>query len=172
MIIKSRIAGSLYSPAWFAALGLVLCASTAQGGVWSCTHGQSGNIEYPDRLVAAARNRTGQGLDFTQKPDDGNWVQFAPPSVLGNTVRYIGLQFWTGSADAIVDYVHVYDLGEKVYSFDGLGWSNGWHTQVLDLGSDVSFNAIGISVGVSTGAAATSHRFIFTGACAFVTSPG
>lgn len=172
MIIKYRIAGSLYFPAWFAALGLVLCANTAQGGVWSCTHGHRGNIEYPDRLVVATRDRTGQGLDFTQIPDDGNWVHFAPPSVLGSTVRYIGLQFWTGSADAIVDYVHVYDLGQKVYSFDGLGWSDGWHTQVLDLGSDVSFNAIGISVGISTGAAATSHRFIFTGACAFVTSPG
>ena len=172
MNIKSCFSDSLYSPAWFVALVLVLCASTAQGGVWSCTHGQSGNIEYPGNLVAAARDRTGAGLDFTQQSGLSNWVHFAPPTVLGSTVRYIGLQFWTGSADAIVDSVHIWDLGSKVQEFNSLGWSDGWDTQVLDLGADVPINAIGISVGIGAGVEAMNHRFIFTGACAYVAPPG
>jgi len=95
--------------------------------------------------------------------------------VHGTTSRYIALQFYTGSPDAIVKKVHVYNLATKVKTFEGtaggLNVSNGWYLKVLDMGSDISFSAIGISVEVAAGVEMMSHRFLFTGACALIDEP-
>jgi hypothetical protein len=154
-------------------LGFV--ASAQAQGYWSCTHGNAANIEYIDRVATTDRVHLGWGLDFTQKPGLYNWVHFAVPTVHGATSRYVALQFYTYSADAIVDKVHVYNLLNKVKSFegaaDGLGLSDGWYTPVLDMGSDIPVSAVGISVEVGAGVESMSHRFIFTGACAFIEEP-
>lgn len=166
--MKHHVVGFLRSPVWLAVLGVVLCVGRAQGAAWSCIHGHSGNFEFPNHVVTLTQTHIGFGLDFEQKPGLHNWIHFAPPSVLRQNVRYIGLQFWTGSTDAIVDKVHVYSLGNRVKEFNNLGWSDGWHTEVLDLGSDLPFDAIGISVEVDAGIETKSHAFLFTGACAYI----
>ena len=152
---------------------LMCCAAVqAEGARWSCTHGQDGNIEYGANVQAAARDRAGWGLDFTQKSGLTNWVHFAIPSVHGWSVRYIALKFWTGSVDAIVDKVHVYDLNNKIDEFEDLGWSGGWLIKTLDLGAPVMTSAVGISVQVGAGVEMMSHRFVFGGACGYLIPPG
>jgi len=140
-------------------------------GYWSCTHGSGGNIEYINRVDTLDRVHIGWGLDFNQSPGLINWIHFAVPSVHLATSRYVALQFWTGSADAIVNKVHVYNLASKIKTFEGLGLSSGWHTKVFDMGSDFPITAIGISVEVGAGVESMSHRFLFTGACAYLEVP-
>lgn len=135
---------------------------------WACTHGHTGNIEYIDRVSTLDRVHIGWGLDFNQSPGLLNWVHFAPPSMFGQTTRYVALQFSTGSVDAFIDSVHVYDLGTKVKEFNDLGLSGAKQTEVFDLGADTTFTALGISVEVKAGVESMSHNIEFYGACASV----
>ncbi len=152
---------------------LVLAAGTAQAALqWSCTHGQSGSVEYPSRLDSLDQVHIGWGLDFDQSPGLTNWIHFAPPSLHGQQTRFIALQFLTGSNDAIVKHVHVYNLAAKVKEFNNVNWTGGpLQIQVLDLGESMTFTALGISVGIGAGVEILSHRFWFTGACAAIEVP-
>jgi len=154
--------------AMFFSIALLLLSGTAQAVQWSCVHGSSGHIEFLDRVATLDRNHIGWGLDFTLSSVLLKLVHFAPPTILQQRTRYIALQFQTGSADAFIDSVHVYNLGTKVKEFDDLGWSGALQAQVLDLGSDMPFVAVGISVEVKAGVESMSHNIIFTGACASV----
>lgn len=148
-------------------LSLFSVATQAEG--WACTHGQTANIEYIDRVETLDRVHIGWGLDFDQKPGLYNWIHISPPSVHGAFARYVALQFWLGSIDADVNKVHVYNLGEKIKSFDDLpGYSQGWHTEVFDLGSDLPISAVNLAVEIGAGVESMSHQFVFTGACVYL----
>jgi len=146
---------------------LLITSTASQATGWACTHGHAGNIEFINNVSTLNRVHIGWGLDFTQNPGVGNWIHFAPPSIHPSASRYIALQFWTGSADAIVQSVDVFNLVDKVKSFP-LNLSNGWYTKVLDMGAPIPFTALGISVQVGAGVESMSHRFVFTGACAYI----
>ena len=150
---------------------LPFSSATQAQGVWSCTHGLDGEIEYEGNIVPAARTRAGWGLDFTQKSGEANWIHFAPPSIHLTKARYVALKFWTGSADAWVDQLHVYNLNAKVYEDNDVDLSNGWYIEVFDMGSLKDFSALGISVRVAAGVEMMSHRFVFAGACAYLEQP-
>jgi hypothetical protein len=145
---------------------ILLLGAPAQAAQWRCIHGHSGHIEYLTRVQTTERAHIGWGLDFDQKSGLYNWIHFAVPTVFGQTTRYIALQFWTGSVDAVVDSVHVYNGGDRVMEFEDLGWADGWHEEILDLGEEMTFAALGISIEIGAGVEMMDHRFLFTGACA------
>jgi hypothetical protein len=146
---------------------MALAAGPAQAGAWVCTHGHSGTVEFPSRLVTEEQIHIGWGLDFALKPSQDNWVHYAPPAVLGEKIRYIGLQFATGSADAVVDNVHVWNLNTRTHTFNALGWSGGSQIKILDLGSFQAFDVIGLSIGVWSGVEMMDHSFEINGVCVF-----
>lgn len=153
----------------FGSIALLSTLNSAQAADWSCIHGHSGNVELRQNVETMESAYMGWGLDFDQKSGLYNWIHFAVPSVNGKAVRYIALQFQTGSADALINHVHVYNLSTKIREFNNLGWSGNLQTRVLDLGSPQTLSALGISVGIGAGVEMMSHRFIFTGACAYLT---
>lgn len=149
-------------------LGLAIVMVSPVGAEWYWTHGNSATIQ--DKTVtdywAGNSFEYGWGLDIRQKPGTSNWVHFAVPT-LGNTnkgARYIRLRFWTGSADAFVSDVHVWNGETKVKEFTG-PWSGGWQTVTLDLGSVVSFTkGMGVSMKINAGVESMNHRFQISGA--------
>lgn len=151
---------------------LVITAGTAQAALqWTCTHGHSGTIEFPDNLDSLTQVHIGWGLDFDQKPGLANWIHFAPPSIHGQQTRFIALQFLTGSNDAFISRVDIYNLGSKVKQFNDVNWSGPLQIQVLDLGETMTFTALGISIRTAAGVEPSSHRFWFSGACASIVVP-
>jgi hypothetical protein len=148
--------------------GITLTAVNSVDAAWYWTHGNTASLQ--DKTVtdywAGEAFEYGWGLDIRQKPGTFNWVHFSVPT-LGDTTkgaRYIRLRFWTGSVDAYVSDVHVWNGDTKVKEFKG-GWSDGWKTLTLDLGSVVSFNkGMGISVKINAGVESMDHRFKLSGA--------
>ena len=155
---------------------LPFSSATQAQGVWSCTHGNAGEIEYRGRIVptpAAPNDRThiGWGLDFVPKSGSDNWIHFAVPSIHLTKARYVALKFRTYSADVWVDKVHVYNLDSKVYEDNDVDLSGGWHVEVFEMDSLKDFSALGISVNVKAGVEMMSHRVVFAGACAYLEQP-
>jgi len=131
---------------------------------WMWAQGNVGEIEYPANCTY---KYFGWGLDIAQKPGLYNWIHLPVPSKAGGTwgARYIRLRFYTGSADALVSEIHVYNGSTKVKTFLGLGLSNGWKDLQFDLGSKMYFTrGMGISVRIGAGVESMSHRFIFSAA--------
>ena len=92
----------------------------------SWIHGHSMQIEYPDRLVS--QRRIGYWIDVEGKSGSTNWFHFAIPTpVIVNDVRLkvdsVMLRFSTGSVDAFVDNVHVYDGETLIAAHNNLGLS-------------------------------------------------
>lgn len=78
---------------------------------------------------------------------------------------YLRLKFYTGSADAFVSEVHVYNGNQKKKEFKSLNLSDGWKDIQLDLGSKVAFSrGLGITVKIGAGVEMAGHRFIFAAA--------
>ena len=119
------------------------------------------------------RTRFGWGLDITQSSGLGNWIHFAVPSVHGWSAQYIALKFYTGSVDAIVNRVDVWNLNDREYISPDFSWTGDgeWFVKVVDMGAPVDFSALGISVRIGAGVEMMSHRFIFAGACAYLEPP-
>lgn len=134
---------------------------------WYWIHGSSGKIERKDvtDYWGGSSFEYGWGLDIRQKSGTSNWVHFAVPT-LGNAnkgAKLIQIKFWTGSADAWVSDVHIYNGGTKVKEFKGL-WS-GSQILTLDLGTVTAFPyGLGISLKINAGEEGMSHRFQFFGA--------
>jgi hypothetical protein len=150
------------------ALVMLVFSTTSLAAGWSCTHGQSGNIEKINNVQTLDRVHLGWGLDFNQKPGLDNWVHFAPPTIHNSVARFIAIQFWLGSIDADVNAIHVYNLGAKIGEFELADQASGWHTSVFDLGSDIPVSAVNVSVNIGAGVESMSHRFVFTGACVYL----
>ena len=144
-------------------VGAIILSGTAYAE-WMWTHGNIGEIEYPANCTY---KNFGWGLDIDQKSGNWNWIHLPVPSKAGSTwgAQYIRLQFYTGSADAFVAEIHVYNGATKKKEFKGLSISNGWKDLQFDLGSKMIFNkGMGISIKIGAGVEMMSHRFIFSAA--------
>jgi len=83
----------------------------------SWIHGHSMEIEYPERMAAAIRR--GYAYQVEGMPGTNNWFHFAIPTpVIINDVRLqvdsIMLRMTTGSIDAFVRDVHIYDGENRI----------------------------------------------------------
>lgn len=142
----------------------------------SWIHGHSMQIEYPDRI--AYQRRTGMSFDIEGKPGTDNWFHFAIPTpVIIDDVRLqadkVMLCFWTESADAFVQHVHVYDGRYRIAEFNDGNWSGDQPFLELRLpGVPLIEWGLGISLGVGFGVEPMSHKMEFYSAgCDFVIRP-
>jgi len=123
-------------------------------------HGHSGHIQDENAIVAGKPKYLGWGLDFELSPGLETWVHFAVPSIGGGShgVRYVQLDLKTGSADAWVTDVHVYDGEVRFQTLQGK-----WKAlTTLDFGRVWTIHgALGISVRCVRGVENMSHRFQF-----------
>jgi hypothetical protein len=142
----------------------------------SWIHGHSMQVEYPDRIVR--HERVGWGTDIEGMPGTINWFHFAIPTpVIINDVRLqadsIMLCFKTGSIDAVVRDVHVYDGGSVIAEFNNIYLSNDQPFMRLVLpGAPQMSQALGISLGVGFGVEPMDHLMTFFAVgCDFVIRP-
>jgi len=154
---------------FIAVLGVSGMATAAQ---YMFTHGNVSEIEYPTNC---SYRYFGWGLDITHKPGLSNWIHIPVPTpyivlptdnqALG--ARYIYLTFYTGSVDAWVSDIHVYNGGSKVFAIGNLNY-NGYKDIRIDMGKKIGFNrGVGISMKINSGVESMSHRFIFYSAGAY-----
>jgi hypothetical protein len=142
----------------------------------SWIHGHTMQVEYPDRIIR--HERIGWGTEIEGMPGTANWFHFAIPTpVIINDVRMqadsIILDFRTGSVDAFVRDIHIYDGGNRIAVFDGLNLSleqAGYRLILPDVPQ--MFYGLGISLGVGFGVESMDHSMTFYAAgCDFVIRP-
>jgi hypothetical protein len=140
-------------------------SATAQAATWMYSHGNVAQIEYPD---ICTYHYFGWGLDIDQDSGMWNWIHMTVPSPYGvgqYGARFIRLKFYTGSADAFISQIDVYNGNTKVRTFKGLSISDGWKDMQFDLGKKYNFGrGLGISIKIGAGVEMMSHRFIFSSA--------
>ncbi len=159
-----------------------LTSRTAQAAVEpgisyaSWIHGHSMQIEYPDRI--ANQRRTGMSFDIEGIPGTDNWFHFAVPTpVIINDIRMqahqVMLCFKTGSIDAFLRDVHVYDGVTRIAEFNDINLSKDQPFVSLVLpGAPLMWQALGISLGVGFGVEMMDHKMEFYAAgCDFVIRP-
>ena len=150
---------------------LLLAGPASADWEWLSIHGHSGQIQNPSGVSGGP---TEGGLKFTLK-DLSTSVHFAVPSRSQSyttstataaqwKVRYLRLKFWTGSSDACITKIHVWDgdllLKEINYSSDK-SWY-GLQDLTIDLGKKWRIlRALGVSVEVSRGVESMNHDFAF-----------
>jgi hypothetical protein len=131
---------------------------------WMFSHGNATHIETPANCTY---QYFGWGLDLTQKSGLMNWIHMTVPTPNGDLAQaqYIRLKFYTGSADAVVSQIDVYNGNTKVKTIGPLSLSNGWKDLSFDLGSKLNFSrGMGISIKIGAGVESMNHRFIFSAA--------
>jgi len=142
----------------------------------SWIQGYSMQVENPERLIQDTR--VGWCALVIGQPGTENWFHFAVPTpVIVNDVRLqadsIILSFATGSADAIVRDIHVYDGWNRIAEFNGVNLS-GQQYLVREIipGTPYMGMGLGISIGVSFGVEAMDHGMEFYDVgCDFVSRP-
>jgi hypothetical protein len=142
----------------------------------SWIHGHSMQIEYPDRLDRQLR--IGWCAYVQGKPGTENWFHFAVPTpVIINDVRLqvdsVMLCFKTGSIDAFVRDVHIWDGWARIAEFNAINLSGeqGFVRLVVP-GAPQVWQALGISVGVGFGVEVMDHGMeFFAVGCDLVTRP-
>jgi len=142
----------------------------------SWIHGHSMQVEYPDRIARHERN--GWGTDIEGQPGTINWFHFAVPTpVVINDVRMqadsVMLCFETGSADAFVRDIHVYDGRSRIAEFNGINlFGDQSFVRLVLPGAPAMWQAVGISLGVGFGVEAMDHLMRFYAAgCDLVIRP-
>ena len=137
-------------------------------------HGHSMQIEYPDRL--ASQWRAGFSITVEGKPGSTNWFHFAIPTpVIVDDVRLradsVMLRFKTGSVDAWVRDVHVYDGEKLIAAHDKVNLSKDHlFERFLIPDRPEALWGIGISIGVACGVEMMDHHMEFIAAgCDFMT---
>ncbi len=142
----------------------------------SWIHGRTLQIEYPDRIVREDRN--GWCAFVEGQGGSENWFHFAIPTpVIINDVRMqansVMLIFKTGSADAFVRDVHVWDGRNRIAIFDNLYLSQDQpFVRLVVPGAPAVWQGLSISVGVGFGVEAMDHTMEFYSAgCDFVIRP-
>ena len=139
----------------------------------SWIHGHSMQIEYPDRI--ASERRTGFSLNLEGKPGSSNWFHFAIPTpVIIDDVRLradsIMLRFKTGSVDAFVRDVHVYDGERLIAAHNGVNLSkDNFFVRLVVPDRPEMLWGLGISIGVGFGVEMMDHHIeFFAAGCDFV----
>ncbi len=163
--ILGGIVGNILSPR-------LACAAPGLAHA-SWTHGHSMQIEYPDRI--ASQWRAGFYIRVEGKPGSKNWFHFAIPTpVIVNDNRLkvgsVMLRFKTGSADAFVSHVHVYDGEKKIAQHNNVNLHGENMFKRFNVpGSPPVQWGLGISIGVSFGVEPMSHQMEFISAgCDFL----
>ena len=132
------------------------------------THGHSMQIEHPDRIENVWR--AGFYIRVEGKPGTDNWFHFAIPtlSILNaNTqkVYSVTLRFMTGSPDAIVKHVHVYDGEKRIARHNDVNLTGGKMSRNFGVPDTPRVDwGLGISIGVRFGNRNMSHRMEFISA--------
>jgi len=135
---------------------------------WMYSQGNVAQVEFPANN--AISQYKGWGLDLQLKSNKTNWIHLTVPTQAGGTLgaQLIRLKFYTGSTDAWVSDIHVYNGDVKVKEFTGLNYSgDAVHNLLLDLGSKISFNrGMSFSVLINAGSDPLTihHRFVFSSA--------
>ncbi len=139
----------------------------------SWIHGHSMQIEYPDRILNLWR--AGFSVSFDGKPGTSNWLHFAIPTpVIINDVRMrassVMLIFKTGSVDAFVRDVHVYDGATRIAVHDNVNLSKDQpFTRFVIPDTPQMSLGLGISIGVGFGVESMNHHMeFFSAGCDFV----
>jgi hypothetical protein len=156
---------------FIAVLGVSGMATAAQ---YMWTQGNVSQIEYLTNC--SSYNYRGWGLDLNLKPSTFNWIHIPVPTpyivlptdnqAVGSRIVY--LHFYTGSADAWVSDIHVYNGYSKVFTIGNLSYSSGWRYISIDMGKKIGFNrGMSISICIKAGVESMSHRFIFSSAGAY-----
>ena len=95
-----------------------------------------------------------------------NWVHFSIPSIAGMKVSAVQLNLETGSNDALVDRVIVYNGGKKIETFEFQELSGDVGLITLELEDKVPFTSVGITVKISTGVEEMGNHYTFYEVCA------
>jgi hypothetical protein len=139
----------------------------------SWIHGNCMQVEYPEDLVRLEHD--GWGTVVEGKPGTINWFHFAIPTpVIINDVRLqadsILLSFATGSIDAFVRDVHVWDGSNRIAVFDNIYLPPGEPSPRIVLpGRPTMGFGLSISLGVGFGVEPMDHGMTFFAAgCDFV----
>jgi len=138
------------------------------------THGTSMQIEFPDRINSVWR--AGFYTQVDGELGTENWFHFAiPTSVIVDDKRLrvgsVMVVFRTGSADAIVRDIHIYDGEQKIAEHNGVNLSGNIGFKRFDVPTHPSVKfGIGISIGVKFGTNKNaSHIMKFvTAGCDFI----
>jgi hypothetical protein len=178
-VLKVSAMGALGGVAAVAALapGKARAADGApQISYASWIQGYAMQVENPERLDQDTR--LGWSAFVMGKPGTENWFHFAIPTpVIINDVRLqtdsVLLRFATGSADAWVRDVHVYDGWTRIATFTDVNLFGQQYSVRLTVPDTPPMNyGLGISVGVSFGVEALDHGMQFYGVgCDFVIRP-
>jgi len=134
----------------------------------SWIHGHSMQIEYPDRIAAV--RRAGFSINVEGKPGTSNWFHFAIPTpVIIDDVRLradsVMLRFTTGSVDAFVQHVHVYDGEKKIAEHNDIDLSmENAFVRLAVPDSPLVQWGLGISIGVGFGVESMDHHMDFISA--------
>jgi hypothetical protein len=139
----------------------------------SWIHGHSMQIEYPDRISYV--RRVGSRIHIEGWPGTGNWFHFAIPTpVIIDDVRLridsVILNFRTGSTDALVRHVHIYDGEGKIAEHNDIYLSEQNDFVRLTVPDKPYMQwGLGISIGVEFGLELMDHSMDFVAAgCDFV----
>lgn len=137
-------------------------------------HGHNMQIEYSDRLDSIWR--AGMFIRIEGKPSTKNWFHFAIPTpviVDGNRLRAgsVMVRFKTGSVDAFIRAIHVYDGERRIATHNNLNLApNNWEWPRFDIPGNPEIRwGLGISIGVGFGVEMMSHQMEFSSAgCDFL----
>jgi len=139
----------------------------------SWIHGHSMQIEYPDRISYV--RRLGSKIHVEGWPGTGNWFHFAIPTpVIIDDIRLkidsVLLRFRTGSTDAYVRHVHIYDGEYKIAEHNDIYLSEQNDLVRLAVPDKPYMHwGLGISIGVEFGLELMDHSMDFISAgCDFV----
>ncbi len=126
-------------------------------------HGNSGRIEFMDRIASTDRQILGWGLDIEQKPGLSNWLHYSIPTVPFSKTRYLLVYYETGisgsTADSMISRIHVYDGGTKIYENNTLNLTGGPDYLLIDMGEDKTISwGLGLTIGIGAGVESMSHR--------------
>jgi hypothetical protein len=139
----------------------------------SWIHGHSMQIEYPERI--ANMYRAGFCIHVEGWPGTSNWFHFAIPTpVIINDIRLradsVLLNFKTGSEDAYVRHVHVYDGDVLIAEHNDINLSGVNDLVRLSIPDKPYVHlGLGISIGVEFGLKKEDHSMDFIAAgCDFI----
>lgn len=132
------------------------------------THGNSMQVEYPDRLSSI--QRAGFFTQVEGKPGTANWFHFAipTPATLGNEelkIAEVFIRFRTGSPDAYVKSVYLYDAENRIAEFNDLNLApEDFTTERFDPALLKLNYGLGVSINVVFGVESMSHKMEFSSA--------